>query len=336
MSIHGTRKTISRHGAIVAGIITLLLFVGGVTSGFASGVAEEESELTIVTTTGHIGDAVRRIAPDANVTVLMGPGSDPHTYVPGTRETQRMRQADLVLYNGLRLEIQFADQLEGLGEHALPVAGFVPEEKLIPAEGHDDGHGHHDDHGHDHDHGEYDPHIWFDLDLWAEVVRGTAKVIAEIDPAMEEVYRANAEDYINELQELDDYARRRVAELGDERPTLVTNHDAFAYLARAYGFDGQSVFGISTDQEAAVRDIERLADYVIEHEVPVVFQEEIVGTQAIDALAEAVEAGGGIIHVHTERLYSGALGEEGDVSTFSGAFRHNIDTIVDAFLTSMR
>ena len=82
--------------------------------------------LVIVATTDHLGDAVRAIAPDAWVTVLMGPGTDAHTYVPTTREAQRIEQADLVTWNGLELEVQFTGVLRALGDRGLEAASVVP------------------------------------------------------------------------------------------------------------------------------------------------------------------------------------------------------------------
>lgn len=344
-------RTTNRIAALV--FVAVLLLTTGL---FGGGRAEEPTDgsMRIVTTTGHLADMVRNIAPDAEVTELLGPGTDPHTYVPSTREVQMLQTADLVFWNGLELEIQFTDTLAALGDHAVEVARKLPRRELLEFAGHghdhDDDHGHdeghgpdHDDdnghdgdndddngHGHDNDHGEHDPHVWFDLGLWIHAVEIVTDHIVAFDPANEETYRSNAAGYIAQLEELDEYAHDRFAEIPGDRRVLVTGHDAFGYLAHRYGLETRGVFGLSTEDEAGIRDIEELAEFVSDRGIPVIFQETIVDDQAPRALREAVAARGGSVMISTERLYSDALGDSGETATFIGAFRHNVDTIVDA------
>ena len=319
--MRSTRRTI----ALIVGAMLL------VTTGlFGGGQSEERADapLNVVTTTGHLADMVRNIAPDADVTELLGPGTDPHTYVPSTREVQMLRNADIVFWNGLELEVQFTDTLATLGDHAVEVARKLPERELIEFAGHGHDHGH-DEHGHD-DHGEHDPHVWFDLGLWIHVVEIVTDHIVAFDPANEETYRSNAASYVAQLEELDEYARDRFAEIPRERRVLVTGHDGFGYLGHRYGFETLGVFGLSTEDEAGIRDIEELAGFVADRGIPVIFQETIVDDQAPRALREAVAARGGNVTISTARLYSDALSDRGDTATFIGAFRHNVDTIADA------
>lgn len=321
----------STRRIVVHIVVAMLLVTSGV---FGGGQSEEPAggPLNVVTTTGHLADMVRNIAPDADVTELLGPGTDPHSYVPSTREVQMLRNADLVFWNGLELEIQFTDTLAALGDHAVEVARKLPERELIEFAAHD--YGHDDDnehgHGHDDDHGEHDPHVWFDLGLWIHAVEIVTDHIAAFDPANEETYRSNAASYVAQLEELDEYARDRFAEIPRDRRVLVTGHDGFGYLGHRYGFETLGVFGLSTEDEAGIRDIEELAGFVADRGIPVIFQETIVDDQAPRALREAVAARGGNVTISTARLYSDALGDRGDTATFIGAFRHNVDTIADA------
>ena len=297
-----------------------------------AGGAQEEPEagdLQIVTTTGHLADMARNIAPDADVTELLGPGTDPHTYVPSTREVQMLQDADLVLWNGLELEIQFTDTLEGLGDHAFEVAREIPDTRLIEyaGHGHDHGHDHDDDHGHDH--GEHDPHVWFDIDLWISAVDIVTDRIVQLDPANEDEYRSNAADYIEDLREADRYAAQRFDEISQEQRVLITSHDAFGYLGRRYGIETLGVSGLSTEDEAGIAEIEELAELIADRGIPTIFQEDIADDQAVVALTEAVSARGGSVVVSDEALHSDALGESGEAQTFIGAFRSNVDTIVE-------
>ena len=362
-------------------IVSLLLILS--VQVWAGGAAEEAEpgKLTIVTTTGHLADMARNIAPNADVTEILGPGTDPHTYVPSTREVQMLQEADLTLWNGLELEIQFTDTLESLGDHALEVARQIPESRLLEFAGHDHDHGHdhdddhghdhdddhghdhdddhghdhdddhghdhdddhghdhdddhghdHDDdhgHDHDHDHGEHDPHVWYDIDLWITAVDIVTDRIVELDPENEAEYRDNAELYKEELREADEYAADRFATIPQDRRVLITSHDAFGYLADRYGLEARGVFGLSTEDEAGIAEIEELAAFIADRGVPTIFQEDIADDQAGIALQEAVSARGGSVVISDAVLYSDALGDSGETQTFIGAFRHNVDTIVE-------
>ncbi|TVR01928.1 MAG: hypothetical protein EA403_09845 [Spirochaetaceae bacterium] len=202
-----------------------------------------------------------------------------------------------------------------------------------------DSHGHdhdheadHHDHDHDHDHGEHDPHIWHDLDIWVVAVEAIAERIALADPANAATYRANAQAYIAELRELQAYARQRLNEVAAANRFLVTSHDAFGYLARAYGWQTRGILGISTEDEAGVRDIQELAHFIVENGVRAIFFETAADQRATVALQEAVRARGGNVVVSTAALYSDALGERAPTNTFIGAYRHNVDTIVNTIL----
>ena len=93
-----------------------------------------ELPLTVYATTGYLADAVANIAPDAEVTTMVGPGGDPHTYQPSTRDIQTIQSADVVFWNALFLEAQMIDQLESLGERQLAVGEQLPEELLLDAD----------------------------------------------------------------------------------------------------------------------------------------------------------------------------------------------------------
>jgi manganese/zinc/iron transport system substrate-binding protein len=90
-----------------------------------------DDALTVYATTGYLADAVANIAPDAVVTTMVGPGGDPHTYQPSTRDIGRIQRADVVLWNGLHLEAQMIDQLESLGDRQIAVGDGLAQELLL-------------------------------------------------------------------------------------------------------------------------------------------------------------------------------------------------------------
>lgn len=241
------------------------------------------AKLNVVATTGHIADTVANIGGDAiEVINLLGPGIDPHTYVPTEGDIRRLETADVIFYNGVRLEVQMEDVLEQLAQRDGMTVVAVGDEldgawllEWEPEEGLP-----------------YDPHIWNDVTLWMEVVEVMRDTLIAVDPANTATYTANTEAYLAEMEELHAYILAQAATIPAERRVLVTAHDAFSYFGQAYDFQVEAVQGISTDAEASAADIQELADVVVEKQVPAIFIETIVSPRSMQALQEAIQAGG--------------------------------------------
>ena len=280
--------------------------------------ADGTSRLDVVTTTSMIGDAARAIAGDrAEVTHLMGEGIDPHTYRQTRSDVVRLGEADLVFWNGLYLEAQLEELLLQLGERkpVVAVAEALPAEVLLESEEFE---------------GRFDPHVWMDAGLWAEVVGAIRETLIEHDPDGEPVYLANAESYLEEVAELDDYARSVLASVPERARALVTAHDAFQYFGRAYDFEVIGIQGISTDSEAGLREIEDLVSLIVEREIGAVFFESSVTDRNVRALVEGAQARGHELIVGGE-LFSDAMGSPGSYEgTYVGMIDHNVTTITRA------
>ncbi|GAB4426576.1 MAG: zinc ABC transporter substrate-binding protein [Chloroflexi bacterium OHK40] len=280
-----------------------------------------DEPLNVVATTGQIADAVTVIAQDkVQLTNLLGPGVDPHTYVATESDLQTFQNADLIFYNGLRLEAQMDRVLEQIGASGtvkvvavgdtldpLTLLNWEPEAGLP-----------------------YDPHIWNDMRLWTRVIYTIRDTLMEMDPAHASVYEANAARYATEIETLHEYTLEQVQRIPQERRVLITAHDAFNYYGRAYGLQVEAVQGISTESEASVADIQVLADLVLERQVPAIFIESTISPRTIEAVIAAAREGGQEVRIGGE-LYADALGEPGgDADTYLKMMRHNIDTIVMA------
>jgi manganese/zinc/iron transport system substrate-binding protein len=278
---------------------------------------DSKKNLTIVATTSIIADCVRRIV-GGHVTVhgLMGPGVDPHLYRARESDVHKLAGADLVLYNGLHLEGKMGQVLEGMQRFTptVAVAQNIETTKLRTAEFED----------------LYDPHIWFDVALWIMVVRHIQQCVIALDPAHEDVYKKNGDDYVAELQQLHAYVQKRVNEIEQEKRILITAHDAFGYFGAAYGFEVVGLQGLSTDCDISTKDIQQLADYIVEHKVPTIFVETSIPQRSIAAVQNAVQARGWNVVIGPE-LYSDALGDNTtSASSYIGMVKYNVDAIVDA------
>jgi len=282
------------------------------------GTEREDGRLRAVATTGQVGDLVATVGGDRVVVAsLMGPGIDPHLYKDSAGDVTRLREADVIFYNGLHLEAKMGEVLEKMGARkpVVAVAEALPEDRLLsPAEFE----------------GLHDPHVWFDVSLWRLATDVVADKLAELDPAHADGYRARAAAHAAELEALHAHAVASFASIPPRQRVLVTAHDAFNYLGRAYDLEVRGLQGISTATEAGTADVQGLAAFIAEREIPALFVESSVSPRAIEAVRQAVRARAFEVVVGGE-IYSDALGDPGTpAATYAGMVRHNVDTITAA------
>lgn len=305
----------------ISAVATMVLMLTGCTGGDTASDTDEttgEEPLTVYATTGYIADAVSVIAPDAEVTTMVGPGGDPHTYQPSTRDIQKMQQSDVVLWNGLTLEAQMEDQLRSMGDRQVAVADELDSSLLLewPNAGED---------------GEpfYDPHVWNSPEAWSDVVDVIASTLAEHDAERADEYQQNADAYQDEIAAAASDAEEATASIQEPR-ILVTGHDAFNYYGQTYDLDVQATDFISSDAALSAGELSDLADVIAENEVPVIFHDNQASPQAITSLTEAVHARGWDVEVAEEELFADSLGSGDNVNTYLKVFRHNTEAIVNA------
>ena len=132
------------------------------------------------------------------------------------------------------------------------------------------------------------------------------------------------------LEALQKYAVQSFATIPESQRVLVTAHDAFGYLGRAYGTEVRGIQGISTESEAGIKDIENLVDFLVEQKIPAVFVESTVSDQNVRALLEGAKARGHEVRIGGE-LFSDAMGAAGTYEgTYLGMIDHNVTTITRA------
>ncbi len=304
---------------------TIILWVLGLTF-FASCAPGERSDIPIadrsiriVATTNIVADLVRTIGKSETIVEsLMGPGVDPHLYKASARDVIRMGNADLVVYNGLHLEGNMGDVFKAMNERGAPTLAIaevsIDDSLLIPSEQFQ---------------GNYDPHIWFDATLWAMAADKLAEALGQLDSTRAEYFFTNASNYTVELMKLDRYVRERVSEIPSEKRLLITSHDAFGYFGKAYDIEVYGLQGLSTVLEVGTRDVQDLAELVVQRRIPAMFVESSVSTKGIEAVQEAVRSRGLEVRIGGT-LYGDALGGEATpASSYLGMVRHNIETIVE-------
>lgn len=284
---------------------------------------DDSSVTQIICTTGMIADVVSSVVGDqADVVALLGAGVDPHLYKPTRADVVALSRADVVFYNGLHLEGKMSEVLSGLkakGKIVVAVAEMAlqkyPERALVEA-------------------GEAniqtDPHLWMSVEAWMDVVEVIADALSAWDPDHAADYRINASGYLETLRLLDMYASKSLATIPEKQRILVTAHDAFGYLGKAYEIEVRGIQGLSTESEAGLRDLEDLVDCIVESSIPAVFVETSVADKNVRALVEGAASRGCMVEVGGS-LFSDAMGATGTYTgTYIGMIDHNITTITNA------
>jgi manganese transport system substrate-binding protein len=275
--------------------------------------APAEDAPKVLTTFTVLADMARNVACDrARVESLTRVGAEIHGYEPTPSDLVRAQEADLVLYNGLNLEVWF-EQFMGAVSDVPSVQLSDGTDPLLIAEG------------------AYrdlpNPHAWMSPLRAILYVENIRDALIEIDPDNADAYTENAAAYIAHLEAIDTVLRETVAKLPEEQRVLVTCEGAFTYLANDYGLQELYMWAINTDQQGTPRQVARLTDSVRSTGVPAVFCETTVSSDAMLVVAESTGARFG------GSLYVDSLSEpDGDVPTYLDLLRYDVNLIVDGLL----
>ena len=284
-----------------------------------------EPAVRATATTNLVADLLAQVGGErVAVQSLMGPGVDPHLYKATAPDVIKLQKADIIFYSGLHLEGRMTDVFTRVARQGRPIYALsesMPEDRLLHPSG---------------PQGPEDPHVWFDPELWVYGIDVVVEGLSMFDPAGADYYAQRGAAVRSEILATHEWAKNRVAQVPVEKRVLVTSHDAFAYFGRAYDFRVVAIQGISTVSEAGLADVVAMIDFIKSENVPAVFVESSVPRATIERVSRdsGARVGG--------ELFSDALGATGDihtvngesydVGTWSGMFKHNVNTVVEALL----
>ncbi|EFO31222.1 periplasmic chelated iron-binding protein YfeA [Roseibium sp. TrichSKD4] len=269
-------------------------------------VAEEK--LKVVTTFTVLADMAQNVAGDAaEVVSVTKPGAEIHGYQPTPRDIVRASDADLILWNGLNLELWFEQFLRNLGD--VPSATLSDGIEPISI-----GSGSYE--------GKANPHAWMGLDNAHVYIDNIAKALSEHDPQNKDTFKQNAEAYKQKLTDTIQPLREQIAQIPEDQRWLVTCEGAFSYLARDFDMKELYLWPMNTDQVGTPQQVRKVIDGVRENEIPVVFCESTVNTSPAKQVArETGVAYGG-------ELYVDSLSEAGGpVPTYLDLLRVTSETV---------
>ena len=293
-----------RRGVAAMGALGLL--AAGCAAQEAPTAGVDGDALEVVASMSIIADFAEQVGGDAvTVTSLVPIGADPHVHEPTPADARAVADADLVLGNGVGLEPWFDDLVAGSGQEVITVTEELAHLVI------------------DDEDGEDDPHLWMVPPMAAAYVERIAEVLAELDPERAETYHDNATAYVERLEGLDAELAAELASIPEEHRILVTPHDAYSYFADHYGFEVETVVGVSTEEEPSASQVQHLIDVVRETGVPTVFVESTVNPAVIERIADdaGVEVG--------DPLYGDSVGEPGSgADDYVGMMRANVAALV--------
>ncbi|MBU2867225.1 metal ABC transporter substrate-binding protein [Pacificibacter marinus] len=281
-------------------------------AGFAltSHGAAAQERLKVVTTFTVLAEMAQNVAGDAaDIVSITKPGAEIHGYQPTPRDIVRASDADLILWNGMNLELWFEQFLSNLGD--IPSATLTDgiEPISIAAGAYE---------------GKANPHAWMGLDNALIYVDNIAAALSLNDPDNVLTYLNNAAEYKDEIRATIAPLKALLETLPDDKRWLVTCEGAFSYLARDFGLKELYLWPMNADQTGTPQQVRSVIDGVRDNDIPVVFCESTVNTSPAKQVARETGARYG------GELYVDSLSAaDGPVPTYLDLLRVTAQTVVN-------
>ena len=275
-----------------------------------AGVPAVAADFKVVTTFTVLADMAQQVGGDAaEVVSITKPGAEIHGYEPTPRDIVGAVDADLILWNGMNLELWFEQFISNLGD--IPSATLTDGVEPISI-----GEGEYE--------GKPNPHAWMGLDNALIYVDNIAAAFAEHDPDNAATYAANAESYKQDIRDTITPLRDRIAQIPEDQRWLVTCEGAFSYLARDFGMKELYLWPMNADQTGTPQQVRKVIDSVRDNDIPVVFCESTVNTSPAKQVArETGAAYGGVLYVDSLST------AEGPVPSYLDLLRVTSQTVAD-------
>lgn len=269
----------------------------------------------VVTTFTVIADMAQNVAGEAaDVVSVTRPGAEIHGYQPTPKDLVKAIDADLILWNGLNLELWFKQFLRNLGAKPSVTVSDGIEPISITSGSYQ---------------GKANPHAWMGADAAMIYINNIRDAFVKYDPGNAEVYRANAEAYKTKVRETVDPLRQKIAKIPEAQRWLVTCEGAFSYLARDFGLKELYLWPMNADEVGTPQQVRKVIDGVREHKIPVVFCESTVNTDPAKQVARETGARyGGVLYVDS------LSGPDGPVPTYLDLLRVTSETVANGLTAS--
>ena len=270
---------------------------------------EAEGELQIVTSLSIIADMTENIVGDrAEVEYIVPIGEEPEEYEPVPSDFQKVSDADVFFVNGYNIETWLESMVENISD--VPIVHVAEDGPTIPLVEGDN---------------IPDPHLWMDAELVQDYyVDNIFEKVKDLDPEGKDYYIENAEKYLAELEELDEWIKEKVEEVEEENRFIITSENCYKYYGDAYGFETDGIWELNSHEEGTPQQVSRIVDIVKDNEIPSVFVETTVNPQYMEMIEN--ETGVAV----AGEVYSDAIGVEGSgADSYIDKMKHNTETFVE-------
>ncbi len=280
--------------------LILLLLLSALAACAPQQTAESTAGISVVSTVFPGYDFARQITAgtDANVTLLLQPGEEVHSFDPTSQDIIRIQQADLFVYVGGENDTWVKGVLSGLDSDVntfrmMDCVSLYEEETI---EGMQAEEAHEDEEGEEaHEH-EWDEHVWTAPVNAIAIVRAMTAELAKVDPANAPAYQANSDAYIAQLEALDQ-SFWAVVNAAPRKTVVFADRFPARYFVEEFGLSYYAAFpGCSTETEPSAATVAFLIDHVKAEDIPVVFYIEMSNQQMANTIAEATGAKTTLFH----------------------------------------
>jgi len=300
------RKNRMKQIVVIAGIVlTLLQFP-----------TYAQEKFKAVTTFTIIADMAKNVAGDAaDVESITKPGAEIHEYQPTPGDIRRAQGANLILANGMNLEIwftKFYQHLNGVPE-VIVTTGIEP---TGITEGPYNG--------------KPNPHAWMSPKNALIYVDNIRDAFVKYDPANAETYQKNAEAYKQKISQAIEPLRLELAQIPADKRWLVSSEGAFSYLARDLDMKELYLWPINADQQGTPQQVRKVIDTIRQYNIPTIFSESTISDKpARQAARESGAHYGGVLYVDS------LSAAEGPVPTYLDLLHTTTSTIIDGINKGM-
>lgn len=271
---------------------------------------KKDNKIKVLATLFPQYDFVKQIAKDkVDVTLLLPPGTESHTYDPTTKDIMNINSSDIFLYTGKYME-SWADKLiSGLDNKNLLIKDLSEGINLLKEDHHDEEeseeHKHEPEH---HVHG-YDPHFWLDPTLAAKMVDNIQNALCEKDPSNKDFYIKNAEEYKEKLYALDKDIFD-VVNNSKRKDVVFAGRFAHLYFIKRYGLKYIAAFDTcSSESEPSIKRVTEIINFIKNNNIPVIYYEELSEPKVANSISEQCRTTSlkfGTVHnISKEQLDSG-------------------------------
>ncbi|TRZ38941.1 zinc ABC transporter substrate-binding protein [Niallia circulans] len=274
-----------RYSLLLVSMIVLIL-----AAGCSNDTTEknDDGKLKIMTTFYPMYEFTKNIAGDkADVELLIPSTIEPHDWEPTPKDIGNIQKADLFVYNSDDMETWVSDITASIDSSDVTVVEASKDIKLIEEDEEAEAEESEEEHEHEHSH-HADPHVWLSPVLAQQEVQTITDALVKVDPDNKAYYETESSKYMDKLKALDEEYKTELK--GIKTNEFITQHTAFSYLAKEYGLVQVPIAGISPDEEPSAAKLAELKKFAEEHEINVIYFEELTSSKVAETLANELGA----------------------------------------------